>query len=147
MKQTLQKCAVTVRNSPKKAPFFMKRRKYPRFQTKSTIHIMHGNFGSVTDIGIGGLSYIYCSWKNKAQQIIPERGTIFGPGKHYLNDIPLIVMSDDIVLNSSSISPEIRKRRIRFSGLTESELIKLELFLLTNVNIPKLNRRRKTAGK
>jgi len=123
-------------NLEKSHGYFIERRKYPRFTPQKKIYILHANFGSVTDIGIGGLSYVYCSWKNKPMETIPDKGTIFNSEEHYLDDIPLIMAGDDIVLSSSSISPQIKKRRLRFSKLTEKQLIMLELFLLANVNIP-----------
>ena len=47
-------------------------------------------------------------------------------------------MVNDYVVQSSSnpILPEVKKRQMRFSGLTEEQLDGLESFLLANVNVP-----------
>jgi len=98
---------------------FVERRKYPRFKP---------------DIN---------SWKDDPVQSLPDRGTIFSVEEHYLDDIPLFVISDKEIRcsssTSSSILPRIKKRRIRFSGLTEKQLVKLELFLLAYVDVPKVD--------
>lgn len=114
------------------------RRKYPRFKPESKIYILHSIFGSVTDISIAGLSYTYYSWKGDSAEAVPKSATIFSIEEHYLDDIPLEVVNDEVIRSSSSILPQIKKRRIRFSGLTEKQLKKLELFLLANVDVPEV---------
>ncbi len=118
--------------------YFGERRKYPRFKPDSKIYILHSIFGSVTDISIAGLSYTYYSWKGDSAEPIPDNGTIFSVDEHYLDDIPLDVVSDEVVRCSSPILPQIKKRRVRFSGLTEKQLLKLELFLLAYVDVPEV---------
>jgi hypothetical protein len=129
-------------NPEQERGYFIERRKYPRFTPGKKIYILHANFGSVTDISIGGLSYIYCSWKEDSTETVPDKGTIFNAEEYYLDDIPLVKTGDDIIMNSSSISPQIKKRRIRFSELTEKQVIMLELFLLANVDIPEVKGRK-----
>lgn len=118
--------------------YFIERRKYPRFKPDSKMYIMHGNFGSVTDISITGLAYIYCSWEGDFMKTLPEKATICGAEEHYLDDIPLVVVGDDAMLSSNQISPKIKKRRICFSDLTENQLTELEFFLLAHADVPEV---------
>ena len=118
--------------------YFIERRKYPRFKPEGKMYIMHANFGTVSDISMGGLSYIYCSWQDEVPQATPGKGIIFSEGESSLDDIPFVVVSDEVIIKSGLASPEIKKRRIHFNGLTQEQLHKLELFLLANVNVPKV---------
>ncbi len=118
---------------------YVERRKYPRFKPCSKIYMLHPIFGSVTDISVSGLACTYFSWKDDSQETSPVKGSIFSVLEHYLDDMPLVVVADDVVQSSAKpILTEVKKRRMRFSGLTEEQLEELELFLLANVEVPEL---------
>ncbi|NOQ47173.1 MAG: hypothetical protein GQ559_10975 [Desulfobulbaceae bacterium] len=116
---------------------FNEQRKYPRFKPDTKIFILHSYLGTVRDIGIGGLSYTYYHWPEESSNPLPKVGTIFSVGKHHLNDIPFTVVADTVVRESYSFFPELKQRRICFSGLTEKQLQRLEQFVLAHAVVPK----------
>ena len=118
---------------------FNEQRKYPRFKPDTKIFILHSTLGTVQDIGIGGLSYTYYHLPKESSKILPKVGAIFCAANHYLLEVPCAVVSDTVVRNSYSCLPELKQRRISFSGLTQKQLKMLEPFILTHAVVPQLN--------
>jgi len=115
---------------------FNEQRGYPRFKPDSKIFILHSTQGTVNDISIGGLSYTYYQLPKETSKPLPEMSTIFSAEKNSLFDIPCTVVTDTVVRKAYSFFPELKQRRIRFNELTEKQLQRLELFILTHAVVP-----------
>lgn len=114
------------------------RRKFPRFNPKNEMYVLHYNFGKVIDISMGGLIFNYVE-KDYLDEDPPERGILFGYNDHYMDEIPFEVVADNIISKSKSSKPVIRQRRILFGDLTSGQTRQLERFIMDNAQIPQLN--------
>jgi len=132
---SLYKAATTI-NPTLAYQRFHEQRRYPRFKPDTQIFILHSTQGTVVDIGIGGLSYTYHQLPKETTKPLPEVGTLFSAGKDYLFDIPCTVVTDTVIRKAYSFFPELKQRRICFNELTEKQVQKLELFILTHAIIP-----------
>ena len=118
---------------------FNERRKLPRFQPDTKLFILHSTLGTITDIGIGGLSYTYYLLPNESSKRLPKTATIFSADKNTLVDIPCVVVEDTVIRESYSFFPELKQRQVHFVGLTEKQLLGLEQFILQHAKVFTIN--------
>ncbi len=114
---------------------FNERRKLPRFQPDTKLFILHSTLGTITDIGIGGLSYTYYLLPNESSKRLPKTATIFSADKDTLVDLPCIVVDDVVLRESYSFFPELKQRQVNFTDLTEKQLLGLEQFILQHAMV------------
>jgi len=117
---------------------FNEQRKYPRFKPDTPIFIFHSTLGTVKDIGMGGLSYTYYHLPKESSKKPAGDGALFCAANHSLLEIPCLIVHDTVVRNSYSSFPELKQRRISFSGLTRQQREKLERFILNHAIVPQL---------
>ncbi len=113
------------------------RRKFPRFEPRKEMYVLHYNFGKIIDIGMGGVLFNYVD-KDYLNDGPPEKGILFGHNDHYMDEIPFNTISDTIISKSTSSKPVIRQRRILFGKLTDSQVRMLERFIIDHARIPQM---------
>ncbi|MFH1215565.1 MAG: PilZ domain-containing protein [Pseudomonadota bacterium] len=111
------------------------RRKFPRFTATTDLFVIHGDFGKILEIGIGGAAFTYVE-KDCQRNGHSVQGTLFSREEDYLVELPFRTISDTVVSQSTSHRLNIRKRVVVFDELSDNQLEKLEKFILDNVALP-----------
>ncbi|MFZ5758765.1 MAG: PilZ domain-containing protein [Thermodesulfobacteriota bacterium] len=114
---------------------WLNRRKFPRFKAGDDLFILHGGFGKIVDIGMGGVAFIYVE-KEKPRNGATCQGALFSREDDYLVELPFRTISDTVVRRSPSGRMNIRKRVVVYEELSDEQLEELERFLLDNLPLP-----------
>lgn len=92
--------------------------------------------GQIIDISMGGLCFKYIATENKQEPEAKNQETIFLSSMgYYVGDIPFQTIADYEITDAPSFSSmKIRKRHVKFTGLTFKQLFDLDYYLKKNVS-------------
>ena len=124
----------------KKAVINKDRRKYQRYSVKEGIYASINppslKIGQIFDISLGGLSFTYMNDDTSVAEILYPSVNIFSNAEKHFKDIPFQQVGDSQIKNNPSFcSLEIRKLRIQFGVLSDTQISNLYEFIEKNSSI------------
>ena len=108
------------------------RRKFKRFQVKSSVFVLLGpdftEFGQIIDISRDGLSFRYLNGTKPLKEPL-EIDIIAGDGKFYLERLSLVPITECEDKNGFSVRPLMNRRCVQFGDLMPNQIFGLEYFI------------------
>ncbi len=113
------------------------RRRLPRFTPRREIFVIHREFGQVINISMGGICFTYLG-NTPDNGELPREGMIFDADL-FLHELPVTTVSDFAITPLDKGKNLFRKRRLQFGDMSQSQMEKLEEFIIKNAHIPQLS--------